>query len=235
MGSGFVNNALYDTKSALQVLGCLMKKPELDSDNGEYFLTEQDFTTDLHKVCFGVIHNLAVMGSTEITPQAIDDYLQDRPKSKGIFDAGRGKELLTELYKTADVSSFPYYYNKLKKFSLLRGYQERGVDISDIYDTNNILDMEKMAKQENALEQISLNDLADKIEQNILQVRTLYVDRSVKDAHLVGEGLETLFSRLEREPEVGPPLFGGLVNTATMGARLGKYYLRSAPSGIGRL
>ena len=39
---------------------------------------------------------------------------------------------------------------------------------------------------------------------------------------------------MEQHPEVGVPLYGGLINTVTRGARLKKFYLRSAPTGVGK-
>ena len=43
-----------------------------------------------------------------------------------------------------------------------------------------------------------------------------------------------LIERLKQYPEVGVPLYGPLVNTVTRGARLKKFYLRSAPTGCGK-
>ena len=41
-------------------------------------------------------------------------------------------------------------------------------------------------------------------------------------------------SNLKKNPEVGIPLYGSMINTVTRGARLGKFYLRSAPTGTGK-
>ena len=43
-----------------------------------------------------------------------------------------------------------------------------------------------------------------------------------------------MLDELEHSPEVGVPLYGPLINTVTRGARLKKFYLRSAPTGIGK-
>ena len=43
-----------------------------------------------------------------------------------------------------------------------------------------------------------------------------------------------MLDSLKEHPEIGSPLYGPLVNTVTRGARLKKFYLRSAPSGIGK-
>ena len=49
-----------------------------------------------------------------------------------------------------------------------------------------------------------------------------------------GEGIFDLIDRLKAYPEVGVPLYGPLINTVTRGARLKKFYLRSAPTGVGK-
>ena len=40
--------------------------------------------------------------------------------------------------------------------------------------------------------------------------------------------------KFKEHPEVGVPLYGPLINTVTRGARLKKFYLRSAATGIGK-
>ena len=46
--------------------------------------------------------------------------------------------------------------------------------------------------------------------------------------------IDALIDRLKQHPEVGTPLYGPLVNTVTRGARLKKFYLRSAATGVGK-
>lgn len=43
-----------------------------------------------------------------------------------------------------------------------------------------------------------------------------------------------MIDKYKQCPEVGIPLYGSLINTITRGARLRKFYLRSAPTGIGK-
>ena len=52
--------------------------------------------------------------------------------------------------------AFDYYYGRLKKFSLLRAYDNYGVDVSDIYDADNILDTGKKQLQEDLLDNSTL-------------------------------------------------------------------------------
>ena len=46
--------------------------------------------------------------------------------------------------------------------------------------------------------------------------------------------IDELIDRLKEHPEVGVPLYGPLINTVTRGARLKKFYLRSAATGVGK-
>jgi hypothetical protein len=64
----------------------------------------------------------------------------------------------------------------LKKFSLLRAYDNYGVDVSDIYDADNILDTRKKQLQEDLLDNSTLEQIADKVENKIEGIRLKYVD-----------------------------------------------------------
>ena len=54
-------------------------------------------------------------------------------------------------------STFDYYYGRLKKFSLLRAFDNCGIDVSDIYDIDNILDVKKKQLQEEMLDNATLD------------------------------------------------------------------------------
>jgi replicative DNA helicase len=61
-----------------------------------------------------------------------------------------------------------------------------------------------------------------------------YVDDVGGESYQAGEGILDLITRLKEFPEVGVPMYGSLINTVTRGARLKKFYLRSAPTGVGK-
>ena len=123
---------------------------------------------------------------------------------------------------------------RLKKFALLRAYDNCGVDISDIYDADNILDTKKKQYQEDQLDNSSLEQIADRVDAKIESIRMQYVDNTFGEAQQAGEGIYDLIQKFKDHPEVGVPLYGPLINTVTRGARLKKFYLRSAATGIGK-
>lgn len=131
-------------------------------------------------------------------------------------------------------NAFDYYYNRLKKMSLLRAFDNCGIDVSSIYDPDNILDTKKKQIQEEWLDNTGLTDIANKIIEKVDSIVATYVNHTFGEIHNPTEGLENLLERLKEHPDVGVPLYGPLINTVTRGARLRKLYLRSAPSGYGK-
>lgn len=223
-----------DTPSIVQVIGCVCKIPQLLDYADKYTLTEEDFPEQFHKIVFGTIYKLHELGAEKITLNSILDYLSTRPKSEAVFIKQKGEEWLIKASENAEPSSFDYYYNRMKKMTLLRAFESYGVDVNDIYDPNNILDVKKRQQQEDYLDNSSLEDIAQRVQDKIDQIKLTYVDDSWGEAFQAGDNIVELLEDLEKSPEVGVPLYGPLINTVTRGARLKKFYLRSAPTGVGK-
>ena len=222
-----------DTAAAVQVIGSILREPNLLDDQG-YFFSDDDFTSDLHKVIFAAANNLFKMGADDLSINAVEDYLSQRPKSYAIFKNGKGAQWMEDAKASATPENFDYYYSRVKKMTLLRGYEKVGLDLRWLYDPDNILDIEKKKQQEDALDAMSLNDLADAIDNRVMDVRSVYVDNASDEATAIGSGLDKLMSDLKSTPEMGLPLYGPLINGVVRGARLKKFYMRSASSGTGK-
>lgn len=225
-----------DSAAMMQVIGCIYKDPEyyLGRDD-KYVLTEDDFSDDFHKIVYGVIYKLHELGASKITPEAINDFLETRPKSKGIFNLNKGMEYLSKIKEVAQPLTFDYYYNRLKKMSLLRAYDNIGFNVEQYYDPDNILDLKKKQKQEEWFDNVSLEQIADVVNKEVEEIYATHVKNDVFNAATkAGEGIEELILSCEQNPDVGVPLYGNYINTITRGARLGKFYLRSAATGTGK-
>ena len=223
-----------DTPSIVQVIGCVFKTPQLLDYSDKYTLTEEDFPDQFHKIVFGTIFKLHELGSEKIGINNILDYLSSRPKSEAIFIKQKGEEWLLKAAENAETSAFDYYYNRVKKMTLLRAFDSYGIDVTDIYDPDNIIDIKKKQLQEDQLDNSSLEEIVQKVQNKIDQIMATYVDDEWGEAIQAGDGIESLIIDLEQSPEVGVPLYGPLINTVTRGARLKKFYLRSAPTGVGK-
>lgn len=224
-----------DIPSIIQVIGGIYLKPSLLDEEDKYFFHEEDFTEEFHKILFGTIYNLHALGAEKITISAIEDYLEQRPKKLAVYKVNKGDEYLTKISQTVQLSTFDYYYQRMKKMTLMRMYQNIGFDLSWLYDIDNILNVKKKQAQEDWLDNTPIEEIADIIDKKITDIRLKYVDDSSGKASQAGDGALELLERLKEIPEIGYPLFGPLINTVTRGARLKKFYLRSAATGVGNL
>ena len=227
------NNRYVDTAAIINVIGNIYNNPNL-LDSERYKFNEEDFPNEFHKILFGSIYNLHALGAKEININAIEDYLNNRPQSLGTYKANKGREYLEQISQTTQLSTFDFYYNKMKKMTLLRQYDKAGMDLSWLYDVDNILDTKKKEYQEQWLDNTSLENIADAIDKKITDIKMKYVDGTENEFVQAGDGMVELIDRLKQTPDVGYPLFGPFINTVTRGARLKKLYLRSAATGVGK-
>ena len=223
-----------DITAIMQVVGNVYNNPSILEFTDRYTITEDDFADEFHRIAFGAIYKIHELGADKVSLENISDFFSSRPKSAAVFKQNKGEEWLLKVAANAIPEAFDYYYSRLKKFSLLRAYDNYGVDVTDIYDADNILDTSKKQQQEDLLDNSTLEQIAKKVESKIEAIRLKYVDDVYGEAIQAGDGIHNLIDRLKEHPEVGTPLYGPLINTVTRGARLKKFYLRSAATGVGK-
>jgi replicative DNA helicase len=229
-----VASKYVDVTAIMQVIGCVYNNPQILEFEDKYTITDEDFPDEFHRTVFGAIYKVYELGAKTITLENLADFLSSRPKSAAIYKKNDGNKWLLKVADVASQLSFDFYYNRLKKMTLLRAYDNYGVDVSDIYDPDNILDIKKKQLQEDLLDNSSLEEIADRVDRKISDIRLKYVDDTTGEAIQAGKGVLQLIQKFKDHPEVGVPLYGRLVNTVTRGARLKKFYLRSAATGIGK-
>lgn len=224
----------YDASAAIQVIGNILNNPALLDDTGLYTFREEDFDNEFHKVVFGSIYDLHFMGASNINVKTIEDFLANKEKSLAIYKVNNGANWIHEVYVNADVMNFDYYYNKLKKFTLLRTYDAIGMDVSWIFDPDNIVDLDLKQKQAKKLDETSLQDLADTIDNRISRVREMVVDNDSDESELAGKNVRKTIMGLKEKPIVGNSLFDPYTSAVTLGARMGTFYIRSGGTGVGK-
>ena len=229
MASKYVDNT-----AIMQVIGCVFNTPQLLDFTDKYTITDEDFPDEFHRTVFGAIYKIHGLGAQHIGLENIADFFSSRPKSAAIYKTNDGERWLLSVSDKANQLSFDYYYGRLKKMTLLRAYDNYGIDVSDIYDPNNILDVKKKQLQEDILDNSTLEEIANKVDQKIDEIRLKFVDDSYGQASQAADGIFELIDKFKEQPEVGVPLDGACINTVTRGARLKKFYLRSAPTGVGK-
>ena len=161
----------------------------------KYTITDEDFSDQFHRIIFGAIYKVHELGAETINLNLITDFLSQRPKSYEIFTKQKGEEWLQRASESALASAFDYYYSRLKKFSLLRAYDNIGLDVSFIYDPINILDIKKKQQQEEFIDNSTLEQIAQKIQDKIDIVTAKYVDGSFGQSTQAGNGIFELIEK----------------------------------------
>lgn len=220
---------LYDKSVALQVLGALVKKPSLFMED-KYDLQDTDFDDRFHKIVFSSIKNLFLQGTEVISPIEIDLYLSNFATQKQIFDANNGIGYIESLIRFAKVENFDYYYQQLKKFTLLRQLDAEGFDTT-CYIDSNLVDPKKIDEMMSRFNKLSVNDIIINTEKKVIDIKDKFYKGCDESEQHIGDGLSALIDSLKETPEIGMPLNGNILNTICRGARLKKLYLDSRPSG----
>ena len=225
--------ALSDKNAMMQIIGCLLKNPMILIDT-KYILTKNDFDLPLAKNIFHAISNLFQQYKVEnISIVDIDNYFQKTEAGYDNFKKQNGLQYLNDCLEISNLSSFDFYYDRLKKMSALRALKNDGFDISKIYNENEF-DLVKEQKQQEKLDKMTVQDIFDTYTKSISDLQYDYVCKDDSEEGPIASGVDKLFEELQQNPEIGIPLQGDIYNTIVRGARLKKFYLISGASGTGK-
>ncbi len=227
-------NTLYDSNAVMYVLGSLMRQPSLAHEN-KYILTSEDFI-GLHSVVFSAIYNLSMEVSGGIDPVNVDLYLKQYPTQYESYKKNDGFDYLLNLNALVnadfDLGQFDFYYGRTKKFTILRDLSKAGLDTKQFYDPN--ITFSKIEEQNRKFNEFEVSDIFNRVREKVAVIEDKNVSKTNLKVKKAGQGLRSLLEELKASPETGFPLEGDMLNFATRGARLGKMYLYSAPSGHGK-
>ena len=169
---------MYDKKIGGFVLGSLLNNTEILS-NSQFPLRKQDFKFKTHYILFQVICELAKNGVKKITPKEILIYLAPFKTEVNLIKQEIGEDLIGYLEKLKELdnnNAFEYYYNELRKRSLLSEMQANGQDISEFYNDQGDLEVEAQKLASLSLDSILtiIRERTEKLEQ------TFDIDKDVE-------------------------------------------------------
>ena len=223
----------YSNKMAtIHVLAALIQNPLLFKDN-RYNFSEEDFPERFHKILYGAIHNLAMRGMLKIDPIDIDQYLKANLPQYEVFCQNKGVEYIRRAVDLYDKEKFEYYYQALKKYSLINQLNSRGIDTKDIYDPD-IIDPKKSEEKQKKFESMSVNDILLEQDKKLVELKDKFGTSSDRVENRAGDGLRELKEKLKERPDMGLPLISPKLTTIFRGQRRGCLFIESAASGSGK-
>ena len=223
---------LSDKMAYRQIIGCLMKNPLLFLEYTD--INPVDFDIKVARVCFIVIKNLYEQGATTLTPLEVDQEMEKHGASYLIYNQDNGIEFLKSSYEYAELSNFDMYYQRLKKYSLLRRLQKEKYDISSFYlDDKDIIDPLQAIQIQEHFDESNIEEILNEVEGKYNIIRNEYLNggRTKGDP---SEGIFTLIDTLQKTPNIGPNLEGKIFSSVCRGAREGCFYLKSASTAAGK-
>lgn len=225
-----------DKMANLSVLGLLIKEPTILENVDKYPISAEDFPDKIYSAIFLAINNLFVNGMRKIDVQDIVLYIKSAlPKiyEKEFEKTENGLDILNRAVQVSDIKKLDYYYNRMKKFTLLRTYDSFGVNVESLYNPNTI-DFSLKQKQEAFLENCNIIEIADYFDDRIEEIKSKALLSGKEKAKKAGMGIVKLIDDLQEHPAIGAPLPFGIYNSIVNGARLKKVYLCSAETGFGK-
>ena len=223
---------LSDKNAVLQVIGSLMKKPSLLSEKDKYNLQPSDFESRFERYIFIAILNSYTNGAQTLSEIDIDNYLMEHKDQYLLFQQNNGISYLQDALDMSTPENFEYYYNRIKKFNCLKDLKKSGFDISEFYEENELNPRQFEINQR--FETLKPKDIFDGLKRRIYKVEGEYVEGDASVTTDVSVGIDELLEKLKNSPDAGARFQGKYFNTVTRGARKGKYYIVSFPSGGGK-
>lgn len=223
---------LSDKNAILQVIGSLMKKPSLLSEKDKYNLQPSDFESRFERYIFIAILNSYTNGAQSLSEIDIDNYLMEHKDQYLLFQQNNGISYLQDALDMSTPENFEYYYNRIKKFNCLKDLKKSGFDISEFYEENEL--NPKQFEINQRFETLKPKDIFDGLKRRIYKVEGEYVEGDASITTDVSVGIDELLEKLKNSPDAGARFQGKYFNTVTRGARKGKYYIVSFPSGGGK-
>lgn len=229
-----MNKQLVSDRAYFGVIGGLLNQPQL-IDCIDLPLERDDFNTDeFYEVIFVAIHNLYLAGATTIDELTVDSYLSAYKHQYQVFQDNNGLDFLVKARELSSCDNYEYWYHVLKKFSLLRYYEDKGLNIRPVYDYT-ITDPTLQEQEQKNLENITEQDIIDSIEDTfVIQPKIRYCSSAFIDEGTAGDGLEELIDQFLETPDYGYPLASIGLTTLSRGCRTGALFLRSIVSGGGK-
>lgn len=223
---------MIDKRDTQQILGCLMKKPQLLSEIDKYSFILTDFPSRFERSIFMAINGLYRNGATKIQPIDIENFIEPDQVSAKLFKDKNGIEYLQDIIELSEVENFDFYYNRFKMFNLLKDLKKQGFDTSEFYCED--LTNPKAEEINQGFNMLSPKMITDAVRKKLLGVEAKYETTDEIEVESAAQGMNTLVDELGAAYEIGMPVQGEIFNQVIDGAKKGTLTIRSAASGVGK-
>lgn len=229
-----MSEQLYSVNASNFLLSSLLNNTNFLYDKS-YPLEKDDFKPNLsQRITYITICQLADRGCTSIDPKEFVTYLEEGYEEqlnalKEDISDGDVISYINTLKQLDNEKSYGYWYNEVRKRSLLREYRDEGFDIKDFWDEDK--SEEKNIVKLNKYSILDIVKYYDKI-QNAKRQKFV-VEENVRQIQ-AGVGFEDIKEMFKDTPYFGACMVSPYQTTLFRGWVKGQLLMNSAPSGQGK-
>ncbi len=227
-----INNvkSIYDVEIAINVLGCIANDLNLIRDR-ECILEGKDFVNDLHKNVFLVMQNISLEKDVkQVDGLSLESYISAYPDLHAQFMANDGVNFIERIKERSVNVSFEYSSNMLRKFTLLRKFHMVGMDITPLFNPNEV-DVIKKSEERKRLEKATVDSIKNYFREKMIEIDLEFSSNSDAYSFMGGQGTKDLIQRCKKAPKWGKPFQSKLFNAVFRGMQGSKLMIRSAGTG----
>lgn len=221
---------LYSSSDMTNLLGHFIIYPKEILDKVKYKLSTEDFNRPYNMI-FGAIENIAGKGAEKITEENLLEEIRRYPNGYTAFQNALGENIVHILFQMTenDPSIVEASYERVKKYTALRLLKQNGFPV-DGYFVTDFLNEDNINKK---IDDTTIPKIIAPLRQTLDDIEEGNTNHN-DTCKSAAEGLDEMVERLKDRPDIGCNLDGGILNYLVRGARQGKMYLYSAPSGGGK-
>ena len=229
-----MSEQLYSINAGNFLLSSLLNNTDL-LYNSQFPLTKDDFKPNLsHKIIYITICQLADKGCSVIDAKEFVTYLEGGYEEqlnslKEDLSDGNVIGYIDTLKSLDNDKSYSYWYNEVRKRSLLRRYRDKGFDISKFWD-------EDKSEEKNTvkLNNFNIKDIVLHFDTIQTELRHDFIVEENMKRVQAGVGFEEVKEEFKDTPFFGSCIVSPYQTTLYRGWVKGHLLMNSAPSGHGK-
>ena len=225
---------IYNRIAAQMAMGMVMNNVSI-LYNSRFKLTHEDFKPILwHFYLFSAIEIIAESGCEEIDANTITAFLLSSDKYKSMLEVLKDNDYVDFVTAIKGAvqdgnQGFEYYYDQVKKYSLVRNYKALGFNVDSIYDES-----QDEAEQKQKLNSMTIDEILNHFELIQTKMKAEYSRETPIEESWVGENVHELLQVFKQTPATGCVLNSPYLSTISAGWQRGHLILRTMPSGTGK-
>ena len=220
---------IYNGNNASTLLGILLNDSQKCLDN-KYHIERDDFKPVLfHKIIYSVVYNFATSGAKELDVMQVEEFLSNYPEQKSVYDDNNGASFIETVKELAEnkVDNIQWYWEDLRKHSILRKYDSIDFPIKEIWDKEKTDE-----SNERNLNDWSIEDIINHFESKQIELKKEFLTNQVKEEYVAGTDFQESKERFKKEPLIGNSFQSEYLNAIFRG--MFGFVLRVAKSGGGK-